>query len=277
MRKAAPVSRYGIRSVGLALEILEQLARSPFQQGITELARSLGSSKWRLFRHMHSLREAGYVIQDPRTDRFELGTRFYTLTRAIPRRFAFADFARPAMVELHRHIGHTAVIAVLVHQSMVVLDTESGDNADPLVIARGKPHDLHASAHGKVALAFGPSELLDSVAAAPMRRYTAQTVTEPERLRRIVAQVRQRGWASAFEEGPRSGMNTIAAPILGEGGNLEGSMGFIVPGSARLVRSRVFEGDVEALKAAARSVSVRLGYLKKRRRSKGAVSAARTI
>lgn len=260
MRKAAPVSRYGIRSVGLALEILEQLARSPFQQGITELSRSLGSSKWRLFRHMHSLREAGYVIQDPRTGRFELGTRFYALTRAIPRRFAFADFARPAMVELHRLIGQTVVIAALVHERMVVLDSESGENIDPLVIARGKPHDLHASAHGKVALAFGPPELFEALIAGPLRRYTPQTITEPERLRRIVAQVRQRGWASAFEEGPRSGMNTICAPILGKEGRFEGSMGFILPGSARLVRSRLFEGDVEALKGAARSVSARLGY-----------------
>ncbi|HEX7053162.1 MAG TPA: IclR family transcriptional regulator [Burkholderiales bacterium] len=253
-------SRYGIRSASLTLGILEQLARSPFQQGITELARALGTSKWRLFRHVHSLREAGYVIQDPRTERFELGTRFYALTRAIPRRFAFADFARPAMVELQREIGHTVVIAALVHDRMVVLDTVAGEGNERLVIAHGKPHDLHASAHGKVALAFGPPGLLDAVTAAPLRRYTAYTITDPDRLRRVVAQVRQRGWASAFEEGPRTGMNTIAAPLFGAGGRFEGSMGFIVPGAARIVRSRLFEGDVEALTAAARKVSARLGY-----------------
>jgi DNA-binding IclR family transcriptional regulator len=249
--------------VAVALGILEQLARSPFQQGISDLARALGTSKWRLFRHVHSLREAGYVIQDPGTERFELGTRFYALTRAIPRRFAFADFARPAMLELQRDIGHTVVIAALVHEQMVVLDTVSGEGGKPLVIAHGKPHDLHASAHGKVALAFGPPELLESVAGGTLRRYTAQTITDAERLRRVVMQVRQRGWAAAFEEGPRSGMNTIAAPIFGARGRFEGSMGFILPGSARLVRSRVFEGDIEALTASARKVSMRLGYRKR--------------
>ncbi len=209
---------------------------------------------------MHSLREAGYVIQDPGTERFELGTRFYALTRAIPRRFAFADFARPAMVELQRDIGHTVVIAALVHEHMVVLDTVSGDAGKPLVIAHGKPHDLHASAHGKVALAFGPPELLESVTRGTLRRYTAQTITDAERLRRVVAQVRQRGWAGAFEEGPRSGMNTIAVPIFGAGGRFHGSMGFIVPGAAPQVRSRLFEGDVEALVTSARKVSMRLGH-----------------
>ncbi len=253
------VAAQNIQSVGLSLQILEQLAASPFQHGITELSRALGVSKWRIYRHIHTLRQLGYVIQDHNTERFELGTAFYALTRAIPRRFQFMDFARPAMRKLQEKIGHTVVVAALINGKMVVTDTASNGAHDPLEIAHGKPHDLHASAHGKVALAFGPAQLADDLFEGPLLpRYTAQTITDTARLRRVVAQVRAKGWASAFEEGPRKGMNTIAAPLISGTGTLEGSLGFIVPGVAKAIRPRLFEGDIEALKEAARRISSRL-------------------
>ncbi|GAA4336538.1 hypothetical protein GCM10023144_30980 [Pigmentiphaga soli] len=245
----------GIQSVGLTLRVLEALAASPFQQGASELARSLDISKWRLHRHIHTLRELGYVIQDAETGKFELGTVFYNLTKAIPPRFRFMEFARPAMAALHGEIRHTVVAAVLVNDKMVLLDSVPDAGQGGLDIARGKPHDLHASAHGKVALAFGPPPLLEDVVQAPLRRYTAQTITDPARLQRVIAQVRIRGWASAFEEGPRSGINTIAAPLIGPDQAFLGSIGFIVPGRARAVRPKVHETEIEALKASAERIS----------------------
>lgn len=259
MDAGSQTSKYGIRSTALTLGILERLAASPYQQGLSELARALGTGKWRLFRHVHALREAGYVIQDPHSEKFELGTRFYLLTRAIPGRFRFVETARPAMMELHGRIGHPVVVAAPVNAKMVVLDAVSGQGGPSLVIAFGKPHDLHASAHGKVALAFGTPDLLEAAVKGPLPRYTRHTITSPERLQREVALVRRRGWAAAFEEGPRSGMNTTAAPLFSAGGRFEGSMGFIVPGPARAVRSRQFADEVERLLAAAHTVSRRLG------------------
>ncbi|MGE0801275.1 MAG: IclR family transcriptional regulator [Lautropia sp.] len=241
--------------MGLTLRVLEALAASPFQQGASEIARALGISKWRLHRHIHTLRELGYVIQDTETGKFEPGTAFYTLTKAIPPRFRFMEFARPAMVALHKEIGHTVVAAVLVNDKMVLLDSVPSAEEGGLDIARGKPHDLHASAHGKTALAFGPPPLLEEIVRAPLRRYSAQTITDPARLRRVIAQVRIRGWASAFEEGPRSGINTVAAPLIGPDQVFVGSIGFIVPGRARAVRPRVHEIEIRALMATAERIS----------------------
>ena len=257
----AAASKYGIRSTALTLGILERLAASPYQQGLSELARALDTSKWRLFRHVHALREEGYVIQDAESEKFELGTRFYLLARASPDRVRFVDIARPVLAALHRQIGHPVVLAAPVNAKIVILDAVSGKGGPSLEIATGKPLDLHAAAHGKVALAFGEAELLAAtLAAGPLRRYTRYTITSPERLRREVALVRQRGWATAVEEGPRRGMNTTSAPLVAAGGRLEGSIGFIVQGPARAVRARQqFAGEVEALLAAAAAVSRRLG------------------
>jgi DNA-binding IclR family transcriptional regulator len=259
MTTAKRTSKYGIRSTALTLGILEHLASSPYQRGITDLARALGTSKWRLFRHVHALREEGYVIQDAQSERFELGTRFYLLTRALPERFRFVDMARPAMLDLHAKISHMTVIAALINGKMVVLDTTStNEDEPPLLIAHGKAHDLHASAHGKVALAYGPTELLETTLSSPLKRYTRYTITQPEKLKREVALVRQRGWAAAFEEGPRSGMNTTSAPIFSADTKFAGSIGFIVPGPAKAIRSRPLASDVASLVDAARTISRRL-------------------
>jgi DNA-binding IclR family transcriptional regulator len=54
---------------------------------------------------------------------------------------------------------------------------------------------LHASSSGLVLLAHSPPELQEQIIAGPMHRYTAQTINEPEQLRRALAEVRRQGHA----------------------------------------------------------------------------------
>src|ERR1700682_5631821 len=54
------VARYAVQSLMLGLRVIEALAASGKERGITELATQLKTSKWRIFRHLHSLCEEGY-------------------------------------------------------------------------------------------------------------------------------------------------------------------------------------------------------------------------
>ena len=55
------------------------------------------------------------------------------------------------------------------------------------------PGTLHCSALGKVALAFGPEDLVQTVLAKPLRKVTTKTITNTKNLLTELASVRKRG------------------------------------------------------------------------------------
>ncbi|MGH6913481.1 MAG: IclR family transcriptional regulator, partial [Geminicoccales bacterium] len=249
---------YSIQSLVLGLRVLEALIQSGHGKGVLELARELGTTKWRIFRHLHTLCHEGYVAQDEETDKFRVGGRVYALIEALPARFGFVREAREEMVRLRRQRGHTVVIAApLEDQGVIVIDHEVGTHPVQFVLKIGAIFDFHASAHGKVMLAFSPPALLEQVIARGLPRHTQWTITDSDRLRAEVARVREQGWAAAPEES-FPGVNTLVAPILSAGGKLEGSIGIF--GSVETIGRRLHREDIEQVVEAGRRISHRLGW-----------------
>lgn len=246
---------YGIRSIGLAFAILENLIAGNRGKGASELARELGTNKWRVFRHLHALRECGYVTQDPETDRFDVSFRLFELAIAIPRRLRLIDIARPAMTALRRQIGHSVLLAVVNQTRVMIIDGLSGDDPVQLVVVPGSQLDMHSSALGKVALAFGPPELLEQILTMPLPKHTPLTITEPALLRREIAAVRERGWASSTEERHR-GVGFIAAPVFSAVGRFIAAIGFMFLGDTRTLPGN---DEIAALTTAAGQISAQLG------------------
>lgn len=250
--------RYGIRSISLAFRILEALAAAKGPMGVTELGRELDTNKWRVFRHLHTLRAEGYVTQDPASSRFELGTRLYNLAAALPRRFDFTQIARPVVLDLQRAIDHTIILSGIVNGDVVVLDSQGGDDPVQIAVIPGTKLELHATASGKVALAFGPPALLEAALSRPLAKHSSRTITDPETLRQEVARIRAQGVAFALEE-RRAGVNFIAAPLFSAGKTFEGSIGFLYLCSGGKPGTPPPAKEVKALRDAAATISRMLG------------------
>lgn len=60
--------------------------------------------------------------------------------------------------------------------------------------------NAHALALGKVVLAMAPPEVVERYVRAGLRRFTSQTITDPDALRNEVREVRRRGFAADREE-----------------------------------------------------------------------------
>src|SRR5439155_21802436 len=73
----------------------------------------------------------------------------------------------------------------------------------------GRPSIGHATATGKIALAFG-----GSLPAGRLERFTPGTIVDRRRLARELERVRDRGLATAVEE-REPGLAAIAAPVFG--------------------------------------------------------------
>jgi IclR family acetate operon transcriptional repressor len=117
----------------------------------------------------------------------------------------------------------------------------------------GRPSVAHATATGKVMLAFSAEEL----PIAPLARYTDRTVTDPARLAEEVATVRRIGHAHASGE-REPDLNAVAVPVFGEPGELIAILG--VQGPEARFRVRAQDAAVPLLRSHALALSAALGY-----------------
>jgi DNA-binding IclR family transcriptional regulator len=244
-----------VQSVDRALSVLWLLAKHG-ELGVTELAADLGVHKSTAFRLVSTLEAHDLVEQVSERGKFRLSVGVLRLAGATAARLDLVRDSRPIASRLARTIGETVNVAVLSGQNALYLDQVSGPSALALQNWVGRSIPLHATSNGKVLLAFGPPELLDDVR-PPLRRFTARTVTDVDRLRAEVEDIRSRGFAIAVDE-LEEGLTAVAGPILGAGGTVVAALSASGP-SFRLTPDRLPEVTEEVVRAAD-EISRRLGW-----------------
>jgi DNA-binding IclR family transcriptional regulator len=247
----------GTETVDLSLRLLEFLALSTAPVGLSDLARQFHASKATLHRHLQTLAHHGFVRQEAATMRYSAGIKLFILGERLRERFDVLAVARPEMARLRDETGHAVTLSALVDDQVVVLELIQGPSFVNFGTQPGTVLPLHASAHGKVALAFGPAELLSRCLARPLKAWTPQTVSARPALERAVAQVRSRGWATSPNQ-VLQGVNGLAAPVFSHIGSYAGAIA--VAGSVQTVPGSPSAELVNAVRRAAAQISRNLGY-----------------
>lgn len=134
---------------------------------------------------------------------------------------------------------------------VLYLDRLSGQRSVPVVSRTGSRLALHATGVGKVLLAYAPGDVQYQILSS-LRRITPYTITQPERLRAQLSQVRADGYATTAEE-MTLGACSAAVPIR-RGYAVVAALGIVVP-SLRQDKARL----VSALQVAAHGIGRSLG------------------
>ena len=247
-------------TVDLSLRLLEHLVAASRPVGVSDLGREFETSKTKVYRHLQALARHGFVRQDQLTRRYEAGIKLFVLGERLRERFDIVAAAREAMVQLRDKAGHAVTLTTLVDDQVVVLELLHGRALVEFGTRPGTVLDLHASAHGKIALAFGPAVILERCLKKPLKTLTPQTITARTGLERAIAEVRKRGWATAPNEA-LIGVNGLAAPIFDHHGAYAGALAIV--GSVQHIPPAPPAAQIAAVKAAAASVSRTLGSPRK--------------
>ncbi|MGQ0429991.1 MAG: IclR family transcriptional regulator [Gammaproteobacteria bacterium] len=251
------MSARAIHSVIATLDIIERMAEARRPLGLSELAVATGMPKPRVYRHLQTLLTRGYVAQQARSDKYGLTHRLSHLGRAITEQTEFPFEARKVMPVLRERAGQSVAIGQIEDDGVRVVDILPHRSAVEITTRPGTLFDFHCTAQGKIALAFGPPELWRRVQRAPLRRWTAATITDRERLKAEVERVRRQGWAVAPGE-ILSGVNALAAPVFDASGALAGTIGIL--GSIQHLAARPAPRLRAAVREAAADLSRRLGF-----------------
>ncbi|TDU06506.1 IclR family transcriptional regulator [Streptomyces sp. 846.5] len=246
-----------VQSVDRAVSILELLARQG-ETGVTEIAAELGVHKSTAFRLTAALELRGLVEQAGERGKYRLGMGLVRLAGAATMRMDLSLQSRPVCERLAAEVAETINMAILDDDEAVNIDQVMGPSAITSHNWVGQRTPLHATSSGKVLLAYLPEAAIDARVAV-LKRYTANTVVDPDLLRAQLFTARQEGYAYTIEE-LEEGLNAIAAPVFAQTGQVIAAVSVSGP-SFRLGAPRLLEELAPAVVRAAAEISARLGFL----------------
>lgn len=223
-RTGKPAIRH-VAAVERALAVLDAVAEAE-DVGTNELARRTGINASTVSRLLATLAARGLVRHVEETGRYRLGPRLVQLGSAALAGLDLRDLARPVLTSLAAETGETATLSVPGEPDAITIDFVQSSSSVQSVARVGRPSVAHATATGKVALAFGAAELPPG----PLRAYTERTITDREALAAELAQVREQGFALALCE-REDDLNALAAPVFGTQGAVVAILGVQGPSS----------------------------------------------
>lgn len=213
---------------------------------LTELATRSGVAPATAHRLVRELEGWQALTRGP-DGRLSVGLRVWELGQLAPTRLR--DVAHPWLQELFSGTGENVHLAVRDGLEVLYVDKVYGRRAVPIVSRTGGRLPMHPTGVGKALLAHEPDWFVRAYLERGLERPTPHTITEPGRLARDLAAVRERGYALTYEE-MTLGSCSVAAPVLAEG-RAVGALGIVL--SSR--RARELPRLAEPLLAAAAGVA----------------------
>jgi DNA-binding IclR family transcriptional regulator len=217
-RTGQPASRQ-VAAVQRAVAILRELADARTELGTNEIARRTGINVSTISRILATLVSGGLVEHVAATGRYRLGLGIVRLASAVPEGLDPRSLARPHLAELASRTRETATLSVPGEHEAITLDFVQSPLSVRSVAELGRTSAAHATAVGKVFLAYG-----GTLPAGGLISYTERTIVDPAVLEVELARARERGWAEAVGEREED-LNAIAAPVLSPAGTLAAILG----------------------------------------------------
>ncbi|GAA4704978.1 IclR family transcriptional regulator [Phytohabitans rumicis] len=144
-----------------------------------------------------------------------------------PRGLGLRELAMPTMEDLYEVTHENVQLAVRQGLELVFVERIAGHYAVPVLTRVGGRFALHATGVGLVLLAHAPADVQEQVLAAPLTAYTEKTVTDPRRLRAVLAGVRRDGYAVSDRQVTMDAFS-VAAPIHGPDGAVVAAVSLVV-------------------------------------------------
>ena len=212
-----------------ALTILDAFDASAPRLSLSEIAERSGTPLTTTHRLLAELTEWG-ALQRRADGRYEIGRKLWDLGLLAPVQMELRQVAAPFMQDVHTAIRDTVQLAVREGLSALYVERISGRESVPVVSQVGSRLPLHATGVGKVLLAAAPQDVVER-ALRSLTRITRNTVVEPGRMRRELAEVRRRRFARTSEE-MSAGAASLAVPVQVErstGPVVVAALGIVVP------------------------------------------------
>lgn len=245
-----------IQSVALALQLLETLAETNTEIGVTALANALGTTKSRIYRHLRTLVTLGYISQSEETERYRIGARLISLGKAASGSADLTSVALPHMRVLRDITGHAVSLGQVGQDGIRILNTLAGNMQIEVGVRPGSLLGFTNSAQGKVALAAMSDKDRAALIPSELPASTEFTITDRNAFKAHIDTVRDQRWATAPNEAMR-GLNALSCPIFDADGKIVATIAIV--SLTQYIETPPDPVQVRAVSEAAERISTQLG------------------
>ena len=234
-RRSPNVNQAGARMLGILATFIGKGA--PI--GVTQLARQLGISKNMAFRALDALTELGYLVRDASGTGYDIGWHTLALSAGAEEEPDIRNLCRPFLERLYMLTQATVYLSVIVGMHQLVVDGVEAAGVRVGYTPRNLLVPLHAGPASRTLLSFlTDDEVAQYIrSAAPLKRFTETTITDPDRLWKEVRLVRRRGYATGYGDHYR-GATYIGFPVLDASGRPHAAVSVAAPAD-RLTPARL--------------------------------------
>lgn len=208
------------------LAVLEVFDQDHLLLSLTDISRRAGLTLSTTHRLVRELRDWG-ALERKADGRYAIGMRILELGSLEPQGLQLREVALPYLGDLHTAVGTDVNLSVRDGHDVVYVESIRSLGGAPVLTRLGGRWPLHATATGQVLLAHAPASFRDELLADPLTRYTTKTVTDPDRLRIALAEVRRSGYA-IVDETITQGAMALAAPVRGPRDRLVAAVGVTI-------------------------------------------------
>lgn len=241
-----------IEAADKVLQILGAFSHATPEISVTKLAEALKVHKSTASRLAATLAERGFLERVPETKAFRLGPEIGRLGMLAWGGRDIVSLARETMERLASQTGETVNLAFLEGSEVINVAQVDGPHIVGIGYWTGRRTPLHCTSNGKVFLAFANAPLGEG----PLEALTARTITDVEKLRAQLEEVRRTGWGFTVGE-LEEGLNAAAAPVFDALGRCRAALS--VAGPAYRVPAARLPELAAICKEAAREIGIRLG------------------
>jgi IclR family pca regulon transcriptional regulator len=211
-----------VQSLERGLDVIRALSLPGQGQTLSDVARDTGLTRASARRFLLTLEELGYVRSDDR--RFALTPRVLELGYAFLSSLTLPQIAQPHLRELVQQVRESSSVSVLDGADVVYVAREPTQRIMTVAISVGTRFPAYATSMGRVLLAGLADEQLDEfLETVELEALTAATITDRERLRKVIERVRAQGWALVDQE-LEDGLRSVAVPIRNSSGEVVAAM-----------------------------------------------------
>ncbi|GAA1123719.1 IclR family transcriptional regulator [Citricoccus alkalitolerans] len=240
-------------AAGRVLSVLDVFDQDHLELTLSEISRRADLTLSTAHRLVGELRDWG-ALERTADGRYAVGLRVLELGTLEPQMLQLRDVAPAYLADLQSAVKANVHLSVRDGHDVVYVESLQRHSGAHVLSRLGGRWPLHTTATGMVLLASAPASVRQDVLASPLKRYTDHTITDPDILRRILAEVLRTGVA-VLTETITLGTFAVGVPVRGPSERVVAALSVTLKIDGSLTVHQV----LPALNATARALSRALG------------------
>ena len=240
-------------SLARGLAVVKAFSDQRRAMTIAQISHKTGIPRAAVRRCLYTLKQLGYA--DSEANNFYLKPKILTLGYSYLSSTPLTISAQPCLNQVSRSLNESCSLAVMDEGEVLYISRSATSRVMSVALNAGSRLPAYCTALGRVMLAaMTESQLNDYFSEYELRAYTERTLVSEEKLRVLLREVGQTGYAIVEEE-LEIGLQSIAVPVRGASGAVVAALN-IATQTTRVTRHQLEHAFLPTLLNAASELSV---------------------